>query len=460
MNPTGRAAFFDEIIRSHERVGVERPASSPLGIVSICSAHPWVLQAAMRQLAGLGTPLLVESTCNQVNQFGGYTGMTPEDFVRFVYNLAGQVGFPQELILLGGDHLGPFVWQDEPAERAMHKSLELVSAYVRAGYVKIHLDASMKLADDPPGALPVEVSARRAAELAGASEAAWAEKRQAGQPAIAAPRYVIGTEVPVAGGAKAGGEAVSVTSLPSLIETIEATRQAFCQAGLEAAWERVVAVVVQPGVEYGDDYVLNFQPEAACQLASFIETQPHLVYEAHSTDYQTPQALRALVENHFAILKVGPGLTFAFREAVFALAWMEAEWLGNRAGVQLSHLPEVLDTVMQADPKDWRKYYRGDEQALRFARKYSFSDRSRYYWPYPQVRDALETLFKNLERYPAPLALLSQFMPEQYAHLRAGKLSNQPREWVYDRVSGVLAGYLQATSQAFGPACDQVYLSV
>ena len=46
---------------------------------------------------------------------------------------------------------------------------------------------------------------------------------------------------------------------------------------------------------------------------------PGLVFEAHSTDYQPPESLSRLVIDGFAILKVGPGLTFALREALYAL---------------------------------------------------------------------------------------------------------------------------------------------
>ena len=59
-------------------------ASGLRGIPSICSAHPVVIEAAMRHAARLGLPVLIEATCNQVNQDGGYTGMTPDLFVAFV----------------------------------------------------------------------------------------------------------------------------------------------------------------------------------------------------------------------------------------------------------------------------------------------------------------------------------------------------------------------------------------
>ena len=40
---------------------------------------------------------------------------------------------------------------------------------------------------------------------------------------------------------------------------------------------------------------------------------------------------------------------------------------------------------MLENPVHWKSYYHGDESALRMARKYSYSDRVRYYWPQPAV---------------------------------------------------------------------------
>jgi D-tagatose-1,6-bisphosphate aldolase subunit GatZ/KbaZ len=96
---------------------------------------------------------------------------------------------------------------------------------------------------------------------------------------------VIGTEVPVPGGAKVFEEGVAVTTVNGVEETVAVTRAAFRAVGLEAAWERVRAVVVQPGVEFGDEFVLAYRPEAARDLTRWIEAAPGLVYEAHSTDY-------------------------------------------------------------------------------------------------------------------------------------------------------------------------------
>jgi D-tagatose-1,6-bisphosphate aldolase subunit GatZ/KbaZ len=419
--------FLDEIVRGQKQ-GEAR------GLASICSSHPLVLKAAMLRAVRTGTSLLVESTCNQVNQFGGYTGMTPADFAAYVRTLADQVGLAQEKILLGGDHLGPSVWQAEPAESAMQKSLELVQGYVRAGYVKIHLDASMKLGDDDPGlALDVEFSARRAALLAQAAEQAHASLGSA-----PAPHYVIGSEVPIPGGAQTHEDRLQVTAAEDVDHTIEVTRAAFLRQKLERAWERVQAVVVQPGVEFGDDFVLDYQPEAAEGLVRFIETQPGMVFEAHSTDYQTGANLRRLVRDHFAILKVGPALTFAMREAIFALAWMEDELF---PASERSGLIAALEQAMLREPRHWQKYYHGSAQEQAFARKYSLSDRSRYYWPEAQVGAALARLLAKLSSHPLPLALLSQFAPEQLSHIRDGKIENKADAILLDHIDRVLEDY-------------------
>ncbi len=416
--------YLDEIVQSQKR-------GEAIGIPSICSAHPWVLKETLKAPE---TPRvrLVEATCNQVNQFGGYTGMTPAGFVRYVREIAKENNFPFENIILGGDHLGPNVWQDEPANLAMQKSAVMMKDYVQAGFVKIHLDCSMRLGDDPAGALDPGISARRAAKLAKVAELSVG----AGLSPARLPRYVIGTEVPIPGGAQEHEAGVSVTKVEDARQTIRVTHEAFVREGLESAWERVIALVVQPGVEFGDDFVLEYQPAAARDLSRFVESQA-MVYEAHSTDYQTREALKNLVRDHFAILKVGPGLTFAFREAAFALAMMENELFPTSR----SNLIRVLDDVMVQHPEHWKKYYHGSEEKQAFKREFSFSDRIRYCWHDPQVQAAWEMLMGNLREKPLPLSLLSQFAPRQYEHIRRGEIAWTPEAVILDHIRAVLLDY-------------------
>ena len=409
------------------------------GVYAICSANRFVLEAAMKQAAADGTPVIIESTSNQVDQFGGYTGMTPLDFVGFVSDIAQNLAFPRDRIILGGDHLGPNAWQGRNAETAMGHARDLIRAYVKAGYTKIHLDASMRCADDPDF-LDEAVAAGRTADLCAASESAHADLPEASPP----PVYVVGTEVPVPGGAQEAEESLSVTTVEDAERTIDLTQEAFCARGLQAAWQRTVAVVVQPGVEFGDADIFDYDREKARALSTHIERYDHLIYEAHSTDYQTARALGEMVEDHFAILKVGPWLTYAFREAVFALAQIETEGLSGRRSIELSQLREILDNTMMNDPTHWRSYYRGDETDQRHARKYSYSDRSRYYWPRPELQTALQRLLANLTEHPPPLTLISQYLPAQYVAVRDGKITQQPADLIRDKIMEVTASYAAA----------------
>jgi len=430
----GDVHYLDDVIRA-QNLGKAQ------GIVSICSANPFVIEASFQHALRVGSPVLIESTCNQVNQIGGYTGMTPEQFVGYVEAIAEKLDFPLERLLLGGDHLGPYPWRAEPVRDAMGKSQVLVRDYVRAGYVKIHLDASMKFADDDlERPLKISVAAQRAVTLAAVAEQTYQEMGGSGT----APRYVIGTEVPLPGGVEESKEQLKVTTVQDIQETIEITGIEFVQQELESAWERVIAVVVQPGVEYGDMSVYSYDREQAAELSRFIEGYPRLVYEAHSTDYQTRRALKEMVEDHYAILKVGPALTFAFREAVFALAMLEDELLTGSRAKDRSNLRNVLEEVMIENRVHWENYYSGDDKYQEFARKYSFSDRSRYYWPDAKVKASLKTLLVNIGNHPLPSSLVSQFLPMQYERIRSGDLICTPHNIIMDKISSVLDSYSEA----------------
>lgn len=317
------------LIQSHK-------SGSNVGICSICSAHPLVIEAGLTFDLNTNRKVLIEATSNQVNQFGGYTGMKPVDFRDFVYGIAEKVGFPKERIILGGDHLGPNCWQSEPAQEAMEKSKVLVAEYVKAGFTKIHLDASMSCGDDPVPLDPLVVAERAAILCQAAENAATAEQKEK-------ISYVVGTEVPVPGGEAHAINTVHVTTVPDAERTITSHYESFKKYGLTDAIDRIIAIVVQPGVEFDHSNIIHYQREEAQQLSKFIEGTP-LVYEAHSTDYQTPAAFKQLVEDHFAILKVGPALTFALREAIFGLSLIEKELVPAEAQ---SQVVQVIDAVMQ-----------------------------------------------------------------------------------------------------------------
>lgn len=414
-----------------------RRAGEKIGIPSYCTANELVIEEVLRRAKETGIPTLIEATANQVNQFGGYTGMKPADYYKWVLNMAKEIGCPEELIILAGDHLGPLTWQNLPEAEAMANAEELVYQYARAGFTKIHLDTSMKVADDPEGLLSTETIARRGVQLYKVCMKAYAELLEE-RPDAVRPVFIIGSEVPIPGGAQEAEDTLAVTKPEAFEDTVNTYKRMFKQYGVEDGWNDVIAVVVQPGVEFGDDQVFLYDSEAAAPLMNKLKEYPEVCFEGHSTDFQSAHSLRDMVVDGVGILKVGPSLTYAMREAVFALSMMEKELVPAE---EQAYVIETLDHVMVASPANWQKHYHGNVHELELARKYSFSDRARYYIGDAKVQAAINKLFDNLRKYRIPMNMLHQYMPQQFDKVRCGQLENDPKELVLDGILQFLYDY-------------------
>lgn len=413
----------------------ERQLSLPRGITSVCSAHPLVIEATLRRAARDQQAVLIEATCNQVNQEGGYTGMTPIAFRRFIEAIAEKVSFPAENIILGGDHLGPNPWRKLSAAEAMARAEIMVAAYVEAGFEKLHLDTSMGCAGEPV-ALADELTAERAARLAKVSEDA--AQRAGRRP----PVYIIGTEVPPPGGATHAIKELEITSPDAALKTVDIHALAFEKAGVKAAMERVIGIVVQPGVEFGNTNVVLYNPARAKGLASTLTGMPGLLYEAHSTDYQTVHELSMLVDDGFAILKVGPGLTFALREALYGLDAIRSVASGQYGS---GSLYSRMDAIMLAEPQHWVGHYSGSLEEQRLQRHFSYSDRIRYYWPDEQASSALDDLLAGLPD-PIPETLISQYLARVYPDVVTGRVAPRAHDLCLAAIDAALAPYAMATA--------------
>lgn len=415
----------------------QRREGKTCGIESVCSANEFVLEVALKRSKLFNAPVLIEATANQVNQFGGYTGMYPKDFYEMVLKMAAEIGVPENHIILGGDHLGPLTWQNLPETEAMEKSETLVYQYARAGFTKIHLDTSMKVADDPEGLLSTETIARRGAKLYKAAMKGY-EDLKAEKPDAMRPVFVIGSEVPIPGGAQEAEDTLAVTKPEAFRDTVATYRRVFKEEGIEDGMNDVVAVVTQPGVEFGDDQVFLYDHDAATELCAALKEFPEVCFEGHSTDYQSKECLKRMVEDGIAILKVGPALTYGLRESLFSLSMMEKELVPEE---KQARFIETLEKVMLEKPDNWKKHYHGDEKQLALCRKYSFSDRCRYYIGLPEVVESINKLFENLREYPIPMNMLHQYMPISYIKVRDGIIPLDPRELALDGVVAFMEDY-------------------
>ena len=402
------------------------PAWNGKGLPSFCTANEYVLKAILDYAAYHQFPVLIESTCNQVNQEGGYTGMKPVEFTSWLSNLAESAGVTNDHLVLGGDHLGPNPWSNKPADIAMNNAEMLVRDYVEAGFRKIHIDASMACGGESTPSF--ELVASRAARLCRIA------KTYAPNPDNLI--YVIGTEVSVPGGETDDMDELSVTTTDRLKQTIDTHRDAFANEGLTDIWSRIVSIVTQPGVDFSHTSVHRFQPDQACELSAAILKEPGMTFEVHSTDYQPTQALEELVDKHFYFLKVGPELTFRMREAVFALANIEKIISPDC----VSDLITVLDQSMDENPSNWKSHYQGSTSEVNHLRHYSFSDRIRYYWAMPTVGKAVERMITNLESVGIPETMVSQYFPNR----AFGDLNAAPRALISDHIKLCVARYYRA----------------
>jgi D-tagatose-1,6-bisphosphate aldolase subunit GatZ/KbaZ len=428
---------FLQTIISESKVGY------PAGVYSCCTSNSDVIRAVLLRARDTETPVLIESTSNQVNQFGGYSGLRPDEFFAMVKGIAEDISMDIGLVTIGGDHLGPLPWSDLSEEEAMRHAEELIRSCVKAGYSKIHLDTSMKLASDPANTpLTVEVCARRGARLCAAAEKA-SELFRHNHPGADVPVYVIGSEVPVPGGCVSLEEGI-ITKPESARTTIEAYRIAFHAVGLDEAFRRVIALVVDLGIEFHEFSISEYNRVRCADLVATMRGTP-LCIEGHSTDFQTRQNLAYMCEDGVAILKVGPALTFALREAYFALEQIERELYYDTPEV-CSNYRMVLEQVMLDNPNSWIEYYQGPPSKQRIARAYSFYDRCRYYLAQHEVLTARERLLENLSGNRIPLSLLSQVLPVQYYRIRSGIIRNEPLDIVMDHIGERIDAYLSATN--------------
>lgn len=88
-----------------QKIAMENKTGRQIGVFSVCTSNQLVIRAALRHAGKRGYPLVLEATSNQCNQFGGYTGMTPKDYMDMVHHLVEEEGCPASQLILGGDHL-------------------------------------------------------------------------------------------------------------------------------------------------------------------------------------------------------------------------------------------------------------------------------------------------------------------------------------------------------------------
>ena len=306
----------------------------------------------------------------------------------------------------------------------------MVADYVAAGFAKIHLDCSMSCADDPVP-LAERTIAERAAKLCQAAEASFAGD------AVDAPSYVIGTEVPVPGGATEISMSSCVTSPDAALATIAMHRdlfadsvsrtygtgssgRSFSRASNSAITRSSITSLRKPWLSVGR------RNRGSDRFRGALDGLP----DASGAGRVGPRPFRDP--------ESWPRAYVRFEGALWALDAIERETI---SADRRANLRDVTLARMHAEPAHWSKYYHGSGAALDLQLQYSFSDRIRYYWPDKIIADAHERLFANLREVPPPLALVSQYLPIAFDALRGGRITSDPVDLVIAHVCATLDAY-------------------
>ena len=358
-------------------------AGQALSIPSVCSAQGDVILASLLRAQTLDCTIVIEATSNQVNQFGGYTGMRSSDFMAFVHGIAKIANVDLERIQFGGDYLGLQVWRNESPDSAMAKVHQLVSNYVQAGFTKIHLDYSEGCASEP-AQLDDEITTARSAKLA-----------RICLNSANNLMFIVGTEVPPPGGARTNKSGDIAATSP---DTAHATFALHMDKFGDIA-ALICGLVVQQGVEFSPMQIHHLSMAKDPELIQSITDWPFVCLEAHSVDYQHPHVLQRLAQLGFAFQKVGPALALAYLQALYSLNIVRSFLLRCER-----HLPVALEIAMLENPQYWRVFYYGSAEQLLQQRHFGLADRIRYYWPVPSVQAAVQQLFDDLpHQIPDPI---------------------------------------------------------
>lgn len=333
---------------------------------SLCSSNFDVLKLSMIFAKYNDLPLLIESTSNQVNQFGGYTYLKPRQFYKKLKDLAKKIKFKNNFYI-GADHLGPLPWKNLNDHVAMKNSIKLFKDVVNSGYNKIHIDTGIKLKNDKI------LSKKKIIQRCEKIFNSISKKK------LNNIFFVFGTEVPVAGGGTLYNS--KTTSLASIKDDLK----------YYSKLQKSFSLVIEPGLGFNNSKVFDLKIKYF-KKKKILSRLSNFSYEAHSSDFQNSLALKKLVKNNFKFLKVGPELTFFYMRAIMQMHKIEN--MNNFK--KKSNIRKIISAEMNRDNKYWVNYYHGSKKKIEYLKFNSLLDRSRYYWSKKNITKSLRLLKQNI----------------------------------------------------------------
>ena len=385
---------------------------------SFCSSNFDVLKSIMIFAKYQNFPVLIESTSNQVNQYGGYSGLKPFQFEKKIRRLAKFIKLNNKSLMIGGDHLGPLPWKDLDEATAMKNSKKLVKDCLKAKYEKIHIDTAIICRGEKK--IDRHTVIQRCDEILSVFS-----KKDFDNVFL-----VIGTEVPFAGGGHA------IKSSPTTFESIKEEIDLYSTILKK---KKKFALVIEPGIGFGNFSVIQAKLKNFGKRLIFSKKN-NFVYEAHSSDYQKISSLKKLVKNNFKFLKIGPELTYFYAKSIFKMEEFEKKSYKNN----FSNIKNIILKEMKNNNSYWIDYYKAKKKKLDNLKFNSYLDRLRYYWSSKNILNSKKKLFININKINKKKFIRYTDFKEKDLILKEKLKLNNSEFIIYKSIEPILKRYYSA----------------
>ena len=344
---------------------------------SFCTANFLVLNTLLIFCKKKKLPALIESTSNQVNQFGGYSKNHPKDFIKKINGFIKSLKINKKSVYFGGDHLGPLPWKNNKSSVALKNSIKLIDLYLKANYQKIHIDTSIQCKDD-----------KLIADKIIFARTEYILKNLTNKKKLNKIFFVFGTEVPFAGGNDK--KKFKITQNNKIITDYQNFSKLLNSEKLSL---KDFALVIEPGMKFKNNSITkpNFK---SFEINRKFSKKNKFYFEAHSTDYQDLETLKKLVKNNFKILKVGPELTYNLIKSLLFMQEIEKIFFKKN-----SDFKKIIIKNMLFNNFYWKDFFNmGRKKKLEKDLLNSFYDRARYYLSIDDVMNSIKILEININK--------------------------------------------------------------
>lgn len=353
----------------------------PRTLLVVCPNSRSVIEAAVHAAARHQAPLAFTATLNQVDEDGGYTGMTHYDLAQTVRETVRKTCFDGP-VSLAVDHGGPFLkdrhrmegWSPAAARAGVRDSF---AAAIRAGFDLIHVDCTVDPELSEGEGVPVPDMAERTVALIADAE----QVRREG--AFSPVAYEVGTD-------EAGGALTDPLEWRDFLGRV--------RAGLVARGLGDVSLAFAVGNVGTDLHTHHFDAEVAKRLARVAAPFGCALKGHYTDDVDHPRAYPAA---GVGAANVGPEFSEREYEGLMTLESMEAAMIadgriGWKGGLEAALRQAVVDSGR------WQKWLLPPEKGREFdelsseRRAWLVRTGARYVWTRPSVVAARKRLYQNM----------------------------------------------------------------